>query len=194
MKRYAALLAVAMVLLSGSAAHAHSALVLTKPAPQSTIPAGVRLVKLGFASPFLYTEGTYEAEVQITNPKNVPVAPICSDAQVKVLQGVFEFRDVGSYTVTWRAISNEGNVIGGSYKFTVDAPAEDVTDPSAACKDAGMVAGQINQSSGQAFYESNLFVNFAYVAGAIAAVVALVGFMNWRRKTKQGKSAERPIP
>ena len=190
MKRYAALLAVVIVLCSGSVAHAHSALVLITPAPKSTIPAGVRLVKLGFASPFLYSEGSYQVDMQITDPKNSPVAPACSDAQIRVLQGVFEFRDVGSYTVTWRAISNEGNVLGGSYKFTVDAPATDVADLSTACKDAGMVAGQIKQSSGQDFDQSNFFVTYAPWAAVIAAAVALVGLLNWRRKSKQRKSVD----
>lgn len=182
MKKLAVTALVLLTLMPGTAALAHSALIWTDPAANSTIQKGPRLVNLGFDIQFLSKDNVYQADFQIKDPKGHVVTPKCSNSALRTLQGAYLFQDLGTYTVEWRAISDDGHVIGGSYRFNVDSSTPSPAEIGQLCQAAGMQVGQIKKPSNLSFEEINLET---YLQPAIAGTLLLAfigGVFAWRKK------------
>lgn len=165
----------------GSPAFAHSALVSTNPAPNSTVELGTRLVKLGFSTPLLYLNETYEAELQIESPSGEALTPECSSAEVRTLVSVYDLAKPGKYRATWRAVGEDGHVLGGSYLFSVSGKASQTNSSAEMCAELGLDPGQVKKPSSQTFDDSGseYFLWFGY--GSLAV---LLGFLVYKFSKK----------
>lgn len=142
---------VVLSMLTASPAQAHSALLNMDPAPNTTHRSGAHSVKLRFSTPFISIEDVYQAEMEIRNPSGEVVDPSCSQADLNSLEGVYTYGDPGRYTMTWRAVSEDGHVLGSSYTFVVvDQDTASVSD-NELCLAAGMKIGEFKEASHQEF-------------------------------------------
>ncbi|MFG2819465.1 copper resistance protein CopC [Kitasatospora sp. NPDC048365] len=164
--RAAALLAVlgtVLALLLGGAgtAAAHANLVSTDPARDSVVPSAPAAVTL------VFSEGVSLAadSVRVLDPAGKPVDngdPKHADgkadtARVTLRSGLAG----GTYTVAWRAVSEDSHPIGGAFTFSIGAPSD--TSVSATAVQGG---------------KADTAVSFAYGLGrtvAYAAFALLVG-------------------
>lgn len=135
-KPLVALAVLAAVLLPGTPALAHNALVSAKPAKNATVAKAPSEVTLGF--------------LQKLNPKFTTIVVSDADKQkipaadpaikgTKVTLKLDAALTNGAYTVAYRVVSTDGHTVEGSYKFTVAdksapaaAPAPSAATPSAA--------------------------------------------------------------
>jgi methionine-rich copper-binding protein CopC len=174
------------LLTVGSPALAHSALVSTNPAPNSTVETGPRLIKLGFSTPFLFLNDTYEAELQLQSPSGQVLTPKCSTAEIRTLLSVYDLTQAGRYKVTWRAVSDDGHVIGGSHRFSVSDTDPDTTNNEAVCENFGLQPGQVKKPSSQAF-DDNEFALLPWVGlGSLAILLSFLAYRFSKKNLIQG--------
>jgi methionine-rich copper-binding protein CopC len=186
-KVLSALLALAFALVP-NLAWAHSALVLTNPAPNSQVDAGPRLVKLGFNLPLLKIDSTYQSEIVIKDPAGQVLKPVCSGAAATAIFGVYEFTKVGQYSLAWRAVSDDGHVIGSAYNFKVLDGSTAVENSADLCKENGLAVGTLKEPSTQVPASSNVGYELppGFVFWVIGGVLVMTVYYIRREK------AERP--
>lgn len=172
-------------LVVGPPAFAHSALVSTNPAPNSTVELGPRLIKLGFSTPFLFLNDTYSAELQIESSSGDVLTPECSSAEIRTLLSIYDLAKPGEYRAKWRAVSDDGHVIGGSHLFSVSSSQSQAKSSAEMCAELGLQLGQVKKSSSQTFDDSGseyfLWIDFGLLA-------VLLSFLAYRfsKKSKTG--------
>ena len=168
LKRLGALLAAlgtAVVLLIGGAgtASAHAALVSTDPAENSVVPTAPSAVTLTFSEGVTLSSDS----VRVLSPDGKAVdtgnpghADGKSDtAQVGLNSGLAN----GTYTVAWRAVSEDSHPVGGAFTFSIGAA-------STTTVSADAVQGGKADSLVAAVYGTGRVV--AYAAFALLAGVA----------------------
>ncbi|MCU6481798.1 copper resistance CopC/CopD family protein [Arthrobacter sp. A2-55] len=105
-------------LLGGAApASAHANLLFTGPAADSTVPAGPQSLTLLFDEPV--SPGA--APVTVTGPRGRLAlgSPVASNGNRALEVPVRGTAAPGIYTVTWQASAQDGDVMGGSYRYAV---------------------------------------------------------------------------
>ena len=123
----AALAAVLAVLLPGTPAWAHNALVEAQPAKSATLkksPAAVKLRFLQNLDPDLTTIVVSDA-ARTAMPASKPTV----DGKTGSLALTAPLPN-GTYTVAYQVVSTDGHTVKGSYPFTVADPAETAAPPS----------------------------------------------------------------
>ncbi|MFJ8040284.1 copper resistance protein CopC [Kitasatospora sp. NPDC096147] len=127
MKRLGALLAVAgavLVLLLGGAgtASAHAALVSTDPAANTVLPTAPGTVTLTFSEGVSLSPDS----VRVLGPDGASVdsgSPGHVDGKAATARvGLKSGLPNGTYTVAWRAVSEDSHPIGGAFVFSIGAP------------------------------------------------------------------------
>ena len=153
---------------------AHSALVTTNPAPNSTVETGQRLIKLGFTTPFLFLNDTYQAELQLESPSGQVLTPRCSTAEIRTLLSIYDLAQPGKYRVSWRAVSVEGHVIGGSHQFSASSTKSEPKSNDAVCAELGLEPGQVKKSSSQTFDDTELEIGPWLGFGSVAILLSFL--------------------
>ncbi|MGW2397736.1 FixH family protein [Kitasatospora sp. NPDC001664] len=172
MRRLGALLAVAgavLVLLIGGAgtASAHAALVSTDPAANTVLPAAPAAVTLTFSEGVSLSPDS----VRVLGPDGASVdsgAPGHVDGKAATARvGLKGGLANGTYTVAWRAVSEDSHPIGGAFVFSIGAP-------SATTVSATALQNAEADSTVAFFYGTGRAVAygaFALLAGAAAFVL-----------------------
>ncbi|WP_457031712.1 copper resistance CopC/CopD family protein [Kitasatospora sp. P5_F3] len=163
-----ALFAAVLMLFGGAGtAAAHAALVLTDPAQNSVVPSAPSAVTLTFS------EGvTLSADsVRVLDPAGKQVdagdtgrADGKGDtARVTLRTGLAD----GTYTVAWRAVSDDSHPVSGAFTFSIGAPSATVVpaDSTQGVKTDGLISFMYDTGRVAAY------VAFALLAGAVAFVL-----------------------
>jgi methionine-rich copper-binding protein CopC len=117
MKTYLSLLAVASLAFAG-AAQAHAHLEKSQPAANSTLTAMPKNVELEFDEAVQITALTLQAGD--AKPKDVGPLPKAPASKITVPLPALA---AGSYTLNWRALSDDNHVMSGKIEFKVSADA-----------------------------------------------------------------------
>jgi methionine-rich copper-binding protein CopC len=162
---------------------AHSALVTTNPAPNSNVETGPRLIKLGFTTPFLFLNDTYQAELQLESPSGQILTPRCSTAEIRTLLSIYDLEQPGKYRVSWRAVSVDGHVIGGSHLFSASSTKSGLKSIDAICAELGLEPGQVKKSSSQKFDDTDLEITPWLGFGLLAILLCFLAIRFFRNNS-----------
>ncbi|MFJ8440220.1 copper resistance CopC/CopD family protein [Kitasatospora griseola] len=173
-RRLGALLAVlvaalALVLGGATAASAHATLESTDPAQGSVVPTAPAAVTLSFSEGVSLSPDS----VRVLDPRGAAVddgKPEHVDgksatARVALRQGLGN----GTYTVAWRAVSEDSHPIGGAFTFSIGAASD--TSVNAAAVQGAKADGAVAFAYGTA--RTIAYGAFALLAGAAAFVVVV---------------------
>jgi copper resistance protein C len=171
MRRLLAVLAVvAVVLLPGTPAWAHNALVSSEPAGGATLakaPAGVSLVFAERLNPDFTTIVISDAAQQ-----RVAASAPAIDAQTGSVTLTGALTN-GPYTVAYRTVSVDGHAVQGSYGFTVADPALPAPASSVAAAPAEVAPDGI---------PTGVLIGLGAVGVVLAGVAVYLYFDNRRRR------------
>lgn len=105
-----------------SPAQAHSDELKTSPEAGSTVEAGLIPVELQFGEPLMVmADSAASNEIIVVNAAGEPVAMSkCSEAKDSTLSATAMIADAGTYTVNWRAVSEDGHPVEGTFDFKVE--------------------------------------------------------------------------
>ena len=157
----------AVVLLPGTPAQAHNALVSAKPDKNSTVSKAPSEVALGFLqklNPKFTTIVVSDAEKQ-----KIPAA----DPAIKGAKATLKLDAPlvnGAYTVAYRVVSTDGHTVEGSYKFTV----ADKSAPSPAAAPSSAAAPVVPSPSADPPAETAIVATSSESSGLSAGVIALI--------------------
>ena len=182
----------AVLLWLAAPASAHSALVVTDPGPNAVVTPGPRLLKLGYSTPFLFLEDTYQAEVQVTDPDGQIAEARCSTAEIRTLLSVYEFNSPGKYRVSWRAVSDDGHVLGGSHNFSVTSQQSKTTSVAQLCDELGLQEGEVKLPSRQSFGQQEIGFNaWQFLTFCLLAVAIGVGVIRLSRTSRTSEKSKK---
>ncbi|MFD8479093.1 FixH family protein [Kitasatospora sp. NPDC059673] len=173
-RRLGALLAVlvaalALVLGGATTASAHATLESTDPAQGSVLQTAPAAVTLSFSEGVSLSADS----VRVLDPKGTAVDNGKPDhvdgkaatARVTLRQGLGN----GTYTVAWRAVSEDSHPIGGAFTFSIGAPSD--TTVNAAAVQGAKADGAVGFAYGTA--RTVAYGAFALLAGAAAFVIVV---------------------
>ncbi|MFJ5926822.1 FixH family protein [Kitasatospora sp. NPDC092948] len=173
-RRLGALLAVlvaalALVLGGATAASAHATLESTDPAQGSVVPTAPAAVTLSFSEGVSLSADS----VRVLDPRGTAVDDgkpehvdgKASTARVALRQGI----ENGTYTVAWRAVSEDSHPIGGAFTFSIGAASD--TSVNAAAVQGAKADGAVAFAYGTA--RTVAYGAFALLAGAAAFVIVV---------------------
>ncbi|MFF2627350.1 FixH family protein [Kitasatospora griseola] len=173
-RRLGALLAVlvaalALVLGGATAASAHATLESTDPAQGSVVPTAPAAVTLSFSEGVSLSADS----VRVLDPRGAAVDDgrpehvdgKAATARVSLRQGLGN----GTYTVAWRAVSEDSHPIGGAFTFSIGAASD--TSVNAAAVQGAKADGAVSFAYGTA--RTVAYGAFALLAGAAAFVVVV---------------------
>ncbi|MGE7435865.1 copper resistance CopC/CopD family protein [Kitasatospora sp. NPDC001175] len=172
LKRLGALVAAlgaALVLLLGTAgpAAAHAALVSTDPAQNSVVPQAPTAVTLTFSEGVSLSADSVRVlsptgqQVDAGNPSHLDGKN--DTARVSLNSGLAN----GTYTVAWRAVSEDSHPVGGAFTFSIGAPS--ATTVSTGQLQSAKADGTVAFCYGLA--RTVAYASFALLAGAAAFVL-----------------------
>ncbi|WP_441251027.1 FixH family protein [Kitasatospora sp. McL0602] len=172
LKRLGGLLAAlgaALIMLLGGAgpAAAHATLVSTDPAQNSVVPTAPAAVTLTFsegvslAPDSVRVLGPTGKAVDAGNPSHADGK--ADTARVQLNSGLAN----GTYTVAWRAVSEDSHPVGGAFTFSIGAPSGTTVDTSAV--QGGKADGLVALAYGTGRVVA--YAAFALLAGAAAFVL-----------------------
>ncbi|MFF0295422.1 FixH family protein [Kitasatospora sp. NPDC004614] len=173
-RRLGALLAVlvaalALVLGGATTASAHATLESTDPAQGSVVPTAPAAVTLRFSEGVSLSADS----VRVLDPKGTAVDDGKPDhvdgkaatARVTLRQGLGN----GTYTVAWRAVSEDSHPIGGAFTFSIGAASD--TTVNAAAVQGAKADGAVGFAYGTA--RTVAYGAFALLVGAAAFVILI---------------------
>ncbi|PJN22494.1 FixH family protein [Kitasatospora sp. CB02891] len=173
-RRLGALLAVlvaalALVLGGATAASAHATLESTDPAQGSVVPTAPAAVTLSFSEGVSLSADS----VRVLDPRGAAVDDgkpehvdgKAATARVSLRQGLGN----GTYTVAWRAVSEDSHPIGGAFTFSIGEASD--TSVNAAAVQGAKADGAVSFAYGTA--RTVAYGAFALLAGAAAFVVVV---------------------
>jgi copper resistance protein C len=173
---------VVAVVSTGTPALAHNSLTKAVPAKNATVKEPPATVELSFL------EEPEKLTIEVADAQGQKAA--ASGPSVKGKTGVLTLTDPlpgGTYTVRWSLVSDDGDPIKGTYKFTVDSPATASPTPSPTVSAPAPVATSAAPATPVA--ESSSDTSSSGWIIAIVAVVLLVAagaiFLIRRRKTAE---------
>lgn len=134
------------VMLSGAApASAHAALIRTDPAQGSVVRTAPQRVVLTFSEGVLLSQDSLRVldprgtDVAVGTPAHADVAHSGSTAAIGLRPGLGD----GTYTVAWRAVSQDSHPVSGAFTFSVGAASRTVVDLSGVTPVGGGAAGTL---------------------------------------------------
>jgi copper resistance protein C len=165
----------------GSAAGAHSELVSSSPAADST-STSPETVELTFGAGVEETM----ARIAVTSPSGEridsgnPTHTTTDDAMLSV---AITPTESGTHTVDWRVVSEDGHPINGSFSFTAEVPATTTTaGPGEETPSTSAVeTAPASDAQGAASEESS--GNILPIVGIVLALCAVVAFIALRPRT-----------
>ncbi|GGQ71924.1 transport integral membrane protein [Kitasatospora griseola] len=173
-RRLGALLAVlvaalALVLGGATAASAHATLESADPAQGSVVPTAPAAVTLSFSEGVSLSADS----VRVLDPRGAAVDDgrpehvdgKAATARVALRQGLGN----GTYTVAWRAVSEDSHPIGGAFTFSIGAASD--TSVNAAAVQGAKADGAVSFAYGTA--RTVAYGAFALLVGAAAFVVVV---------------------
>jgi copper transport protein len=145
--RLAALVVALLALLLGTAApaSAHAALIGTDPASGSVVPTAPQRVVLTFSEGVLLSADSLRVldprgtNVAVGTPGHADVADSGSTATVALRTGLGN----GTYTVAWRAVSQDSHPVSGAFTFSIGAASQTSVDLSGVSAAGGGAAGTL---------------------------------------------------
>ncbi|WP_262413242.1 copper resistance protein CopC [Actinacidiphila acidipaludis] len=145
--RLATLLVALLALLLGTAvpASAHAALIRTDPASGSVVAAAPQRVVLTFSEGVLLSADSLRVldprgtNVAVGTPGHADVADSGSTATVALRGGLGN----GTYTVAWRAVSQDSHPVSGAFTFSIGAASKTSVDLSGVTPAGGGIAGTL---------------------------------------------------
>jgi copper transport protein len=111
----------AAVVLSAAPASAHAILLRTDPSPQSTVAAPPAAVHLFFSEPVQGAFGAVRVFDVEGRRADGGEAPRAGQSRTELVLPLPRLR-AGTYTVTWRVVSDDGHPVRGGFAFYVEAP------------------------------------------------------------------------
>ena len=117
---FTALAIVGALVISGSAASAHTELLKSSPAADKIISVMPKSIKLTFGEELLFVMGSKSKANSITVKS--PGNKIVSTGKVKVVANIASInlvtlKESGKYQVTFRVVAKDGHVLKDSFKF-----------------------------------------------------------------------------
>ncbi|WP_433607560.1 copper resistance CopC family protein [Dactylosporangium sp. CA-139114] len=167
--------ALVVVLVPAQPAFAHSQLVRTDPAANTTVSTPVTAVTLTFNEMVKQQFST----VVVTGADGLSHSDGTPRSVDRNLTQSVKALPAGKVTVAWRVVSADGHPVEGQFAFTYAAPAA-ASVPSTAASTATPVASQAGTSSGLSG------AGWAAIGGALLLVVLVGGWLWWRRPTAGG--------
>ncbi|WP_212845368.1 copper resistance CopC family protein [Catellatospora sp. IY07-71] len=171
-------LALGALLLGASPAWAHNSLVEATPAKNATLATPPAQVKLRFLAT-LKSDGT---KLTVTGPDGAAAAG-ASAVSGKIVSAPFTGTAGGAYTVAYEVLSQDGHLIKGSYKFTLDtaesAAASPVPSPAAPSAAAPSTVAAAPAADTEEQTPWGPWIGGAAVAGLV--VGGLISFVRQRR-------------
>ncbi|MGW5063649.1 copper resistance CopC/CopD family protein [Streptomyces sp. NPDC004096] len=171
------LLAVAGLLTTSAAAQAHAVLLFASPAIEGAVPTEPKAVSLVFDEP-VQPAGARTVRLTTSTGQAVAVGPASrSQGGRELTVPVRGTLTPGVYTVVWQATAQDGDVMGGSYRFAVGSAAAGLS--------AGTAGGQqqVSGAGAAAVLRWVLFAAFALTLG---------GLVGERLAARHGIRAPRP--
>lgn len=153
------------VTVSAVPASAHALLLRTVPSPQSTVRTAPDAVRLGFSEPVEVAFGA--VRVFDVDGHRVDVGTVTRTDSSREVDVATPHLRAGTFTVTWRVVSDDGHQVHGGFSFYVGAPSP--ISPAAIAADRGAGRG-VGWGFG--------FVRFAWY-GALCVAVGLVVVRRW---------------
>jgi copper transport protein len=134
-----AVLLLALVLGTAVPASAHAALIHTDPADGSVVATAPQRVVLTFSEGVLLSDDSlrvldpHGTNVAVGTPGHADGPDSGSTATVPLRAGLAD----GTYTVAWRAVSQDSHPVTGAFTFSVGAPSKTSVDPSSVTAGGG---------------------------------------------------------
>ncbi|GGQ97109.1 hypothetical protein GCM10010280_51020 [Streptomyces pilosus] len=149
------------LLVSATPAQAHAVLLFASPAIEGAVPTAPKEISLVFDEP---VQAASARTVRITSGsgRSVPVgSPSRSEGGRQLIVPVRGPLSAGVYTVLWKATAQDGDVMGGNYRFAVGSAAADLS--------AGMSGSQqqVSGAATTAVLRWLLFAAFSLVLGGL---------------------------
>lgn len=118
LRRVAAALVVAAVLLPWSPASAHATLLFTSPAVDGAVPDSPPVVQLVFDQPVVASETSLS--VRSADGKSAPLGPVETGKDSSVVRArVLEELSAGEYRVEWQVVARDGDSMVGDFRFVI---------------------------------------------------------------------------
>lgn len=153
----------ALLLGTATPADAHAALITTDPAQNSVVKTAPQRVELTFSEGVLLSADSLRVldprgtDVTVGTPGHATGADSGSTSTVALRTGLGN----GTYTVAWRAISQDSHPVAGAFTFSIGAPSKTAVDLSATAAAGGGAAGTL-YGIGRYF----AYAGFALLVGA----------------------------
>ena len=96
---------------------AHDDVIGTSPEAGATVQAGVTPIELEFSAELLTIEES--AEIIVLDPSGELVNNGCATITGRISATLVDLDQVGTHTVSWRAVSSDGHPIEGTFEFEV---------------------------------------------------------------------------
>jgi copper transport protein len=132
-------LLLALVLGTAVPASAHAALIHTDPADGSVVATAPQRVVLSFSEGVLLSDDSlrvldpHGTNVAVGTPGHADGPDSGSTATVPLKPGLGN----GTYTVAWRAVSQDSHPVAGAFTFSIGAPSKTSVDPSSVTTGGG---------------------------------------------------------
>ncbi|MFD7404180.1 copper resistance protein CopC [Streptomyces sp. NPDC059866] len=157
----ALVLAVAGLLISAPASQAHAVLLFASPAIEGAVPTTPKAVSLVFDEP-VQAVGGRTVRITTTAGETIDVGtPSRSEGGRQLTVPVRGSLGAGVYTVQWQATAQDGDVMGGSYRFAVGSAAAGLSTGSAGGQQ------QVSGAEATAVLRWVLFAAFALALGGL---------------------------
>lgn len=123
--------AIALMLLPGATAHAHSDLTRSVPAAGATVEVAPDALELEFSDPIQMPDGvTAVLDLDGVDYVDGPPAVDGRTARIPIRAG-----EPGTRVVSWQAISDHGSPVGGSFSYNVGEPTERAINDASSAED-----------------------------------------------------------
>ncbi|GIF21797.1 hypothetical protein Ate02nite_45270 [Paractinoplanes tereljensis] len=178
-----AVVALAVVLLPGVPAWAHTSLVSSVPAKGAALTKAPTAVSLTFSqrlNPDFTTIVVSDAAKQ-----RIPAAPPAIDRATSTLEFSQPLTN-GTYTVAYRVVSNDGHTVQGSYTFTVTDPAQPspsaTPTPTTAAATSAAAAPPSSEADSSSGMPTGVLIGLG-AAGLLLAAAAVYLYLSAKRRT-----------
>ncbi|MFG1605318.1 copper resistance protein CopC [Actinoplanes sp. NPDC049265] len=173
---------VVAVVSTGTPALAHNSLIKAVPAKNATVKESPASVELSFL------EEPLKLTIEVVDAQHQKAA--ASGPSVKGKTGVLALTDPlanGTYSVRWSLVSDDGDPIKGTYKFTVDSPATPSPSPSvsSAALEPAPAATSATPVAADEGSSSGWIIAIIAIIAVVLVVAAGAIFLARRRKTAE---------
>jgi len=176
------------ILLIGSPALAHDAVVSTSPTAGETVSAGPISVAVEFGEDIMKMGENDGIDIVLTGPSGTGVNPAsCLRVEAATMSQGYDLDAAGSYSVAWRSVSADGHANSGTFDFTVENSDGYVASETDSCAPGGAVLGAPAPSPSTTDSSSDGQLWQAAIVGFIVAAVIVVAGVTLVRRRKTSR-------